>query len=118
MAVKKETPAPWGFTQADLETLTAEEVLRGCSRFLPPAADIPKEFWAGNTYTRIAEALYIGDQPAHSQVQWVEGFDSQEALMKMCLSHIRDYTVDYDYRIAGLGYMISKVMIITPILVP
>lgn len=118
MAEKKAVPAPWSLTQEQLDSITDHEVRTGTARLLPPVAEIPKEFWAGNVYTRIVESLYIGEQPAHSEVEWLPGFNGPEAITRMCFSHIREIGPEYDHKIAGVGYMISKLMRVTPILVP
>ena len=115
MAKKEVTPAPWSLSQEDLDSITAQEVIQGTDRLLPPIKDIPEEFWIGNAYTRIAEALYIGEEPEEVQIEWIPGYNGPEAITNMCRSHIRSFGLEYAHKIAGIGYMISKLIKITPI---
>lgn len=115
MAEKTVTPAPWSITQEDLDSITQHETIVGISRLFPPVAEIPKEFWAGNVYTKIAEALYIGEVPEEVQIEWLPGFDNPESLAHMCKSHIRAFGPQYEEKIAGLGYMIAQVIRVTPL---
>lgn len=115
MADKKAIPAPWSLTQEDLESITHREKIIGTDRLLPPVAVIPKEFWKGNAYTRIAESLYIGEVPEVVNIEWLPGFTNPEALTTMTLSHIRAFGPEYEHKIAGVGYMIAQVMRVTPL---
>lgn len=115
MAAKIVTPAPWSLTQEDLDSITEYEVITGTDRLLPPVADIPEEFWTGNAYTRIAEALYIGEEPEEVQLEWLPGFNGPEAITQMCRSHIRAFGPEYDHKIAGIGFMIAQLIRVTPL---
>lgn len=115
---KKPSKQPiWSVTMTDILSITDEELRRGTLRLLPPADDIPEAFWAGNAYTRIPEALYVGDRPEHAQIDFLPGFDNDGfSLQRVTLAHLRCIDADYDYRIAGIGYLLSKVIHITSIL--
>lgn len=120
MAKKKpDPPKPWELTQEQIASITNEEFIKGTSRLLPPIADIPKAFWGKNIYTSIVEAMYVGEKPPAGEVSFNPGFvNDGVSLARMSMSHLRDMNVDYDYRIAGVAYMISKVVHITAILNP
>lgn len=120
MAKKKpEDKKPWALTQAQIASITNEEFVKGTSRLLPPVGEIPKAFWDGNVYTRIAEAMFIGQKPEHAQVDFQPGFvNDGTSLARVTMAHLRDMTADYDHRIAGIGYMISKIVHITTIINP
>lgn len=120
MAKKKpEEKKPWDITQEEIASITNEEFICGTSRLLPPVDEIPKAFWDGNIYTRIAEAIYTGDRPPPGQVDFNPGFVNDGAsLARITMAHIGDMNGDYDHRIAGVGYMISKIVHVTAILNP
>lgn len=108
---------PWFITQYDISGITNEEFIFGTSRLLPPIDEIPKTFWAGNVYTRIIEAMYVGEKPEHAQIDFLPGFvNDGTSLSRVTMAHLRDMTGDYDHRIAGIGYMISKIIHVTTIL--
>lgn len=117
MKSKSTTKKPWDITQEQLASITDEECIRGTSRLLPPVDEIPKPFWDGNVYTRIVEAMYVGAKPDHAQIDFNPGFvHDGTSLARATLSHVRDMNADYDHRIAGIGYMISKVIHVTVII--
>jgi hypothetical protein len=112
-----EPPKPWNITQADLDSITELEFWRGTQRLLPPIDEIPTEFWDGNIYTRIAEAVYVGEPPPPGQVDFNSGFiNDGQSLHKAVLAHIRCMDANYQHRIAGVGLIISKVVHVTAIL--
>lgn len=114
---KTEPPKPWDMTQADMLSVTTDEFIRGTDRLLPPVAEIPKPFWDGNIYTRIVEAMDVGEVPPPGEVHFHPGFNSDgKSLTRMILAHLRHFDGDIDHRTAGIGYMISKVVHVTSIL--
>jgi hypothetical protein len=118
MAKKKpEEKKPWSLTQEEIASITNEEFIRGTSRLLPPVDEIPKAFWDGNVYTRIVEAMYVGAKPEHAQIDFLPGFvNDGTSLARVTMAHVRDMQADYDHRIAGVGYMISKIVHVTIII--
>ena len=107
----------WNITQKDIGSITNQEFIYGTSRLLPPVDEIPKSFWDGNVYTRIVEAMYIGDKPKHAQVDFLPGFvNDGTSLARVTMAHLRDMNSDYDHRIAGIGYMISQIVHVTVII--
>lgn len=117
MKKKPAEQASWTLTQEDVASITQEETLKGTHRLLPPVEEIPKAFWDGNVYTRIVEAMYVGEKPEHAQIDFNPGFVNDGNLSRMTTAHLRDMSQDYDHRIAGIGLMISKVIHVTTILV-
>ena len=117
--LKPEEKKPWTLTQADLLSITMKEYAMGTSRLLPPVDEIPKAFWDGNVYTRIVEAMYVGEKPPAGQIDFQPGFvNDGSSMVRTMMAHVRDMNQDYDYRIAGIGYMISKIVHITIIINP
>lgn len=110
---------PWDITQTDIESITDREFIHGTDRLLPPADEIPKAFWFGNIYTRIVEAMYDGDSPPPGQVDFNPGFvNDGRSLARVVMAHVRHMNSDYDHRIAGIGFMISKIVHVMAILKP
>lgn len=114
---KPVAQAVWSISQADIDSITMNEMIYGTDRLLPPMSDIPHAFHMGNIYTRIAEAMYVGDKPAHGEVTFLPGFREDGSAMTACvLAHVKCILPEYDHKIAGVGYMISKIVHITVIL--
>lgn len=112
---KPEPPKPWSLTQADLESITKQEALLGTVRLLPPVGEIPKEFWGTNIYVRIVESMYSGDNPPAGAVHFHPGFTGLN--MQPCImAHLKSFEPDYDHKIAGVAYMIYKIVHVTAIL--
>ena len=108
---------PWELTQADLDSITDDEVLKGTTRLLPSIEDIPEDFLESftNVYIQMADALYCGDDIPQYDVQFNEGFDSDPtSLQRLITAHLRSFEPEYEHKIAGLAYMISIVVTITP----
>lgn len=115
MATAETKNTSWNITPAQVQSITRLDVIKGTDRFLPPKESIPKEFWGSNEYTRVAEALYVKEVPAPANVVLHTGFDNPKAITHLCYAHLNDFEATYEHRIAGVGFMLSKMMTITPI---
>lgn len=115
MATAETKNTSWTITPANVHSITRLDVLKGTDRFLPPKEAIPKEFWGDNEYTRIAESLYIKEVPDPMHVQLHEGFTDGKAITHLCYAHLNDYEASYEHRIAGVAFMLSKMMTVTQI---
>jgi hypothetical protein len=115
---KPKEKKPWSITQEDIASITNEEFIRGTDRLLPPLDEIPKAFLKGNVYTRIVEAMYVGDKPEHAQIDFLPGFvNDGTSLARVTMAHMRYMMgTDYHHKIAGIGYMISKIIHVTIII--
>lgn len=117
MKKKTEPKKPWDITQSQVESITHKEFIYGTTRLLPPEDEIPKEFWTSNIYTRVVEAMYVGEKPEHAQVDFLPGFINDGiSLARVTMAHIRSVEPSYEHKIAGVAYLISKVVHITAIL--
>jgi hypothetical protein len=120
----KETtssPKPWGITQADIDATTPLEEGFATTRCLPPEDIIPEPFWGwykgstGNLYFFMADALFCGSTMPVAYVTWNDGFrEDGEALMKWIMAHMRSFTPSHEHKIAGIAYMISQAVTLTP----
>lgn len=117
MAKKPPPTKPWDITQADLDSITTPEYIHGTQRLLPPLDEIPKEFFNHhNIYVLIAEALYVGDEPPFGEVSFNPGFiEDGKHMVRAILAHIRCFKPEYEHKIAGIAYMISKIVRVTQI---
>ena len=83
-------------------------------RNLPDVKDIPDQFWKGNIYTKIIEAWYVGDKTPPAVISFNVGFNQDAKKVKLFLmSHLSDWETNYEHRIAGVAYMMSKIFTIT-----
>lgn len=114
--MSKKPKKPWDITQADVDSITPKEFIYGTDRLLPPVDQIPHEFFKGNVYTRLVEAMYVGDVPPMGEVTFNHGFKETRNLGRLSTAHLRSVQPDYDHKIAGIAYMISKIVRITSIL--
>lgn len=100
-------------TRADAEPITDLELAFGTTRLLPPPEAIPEAFWRGNLYTQLAEALFYRHPLPPALIEFRHGFDSQQ-LRRIVLSHLRSFAAQHAHKIAGVGYLISQMTIMTP----
>lgn len=113
----KEVPPVWAITQKNIDTVTKVEQVYGTTRLLPPWDDIPKEFWDGNIYTRIGEAMFYGEKIPNGEVSFNEGFKQDpHGLTRCIMAHLVSFDPKHEHKIAGVGYMISKIVTVIPIL--
>lgn len=107
-------------TQADIESITDEEYVRGTARFLPKEEDIPLEYWGWfkgverNIYFRIAEEMYTGDPVPAGEVSINPGFTGK-GLQRFLVAHMKNIHAEYQHRMAGMAYLMSRVVTITPL---
>lgn len=123
MPRKKQEPslAPWAVTQADIDATTKLEEAFATTRCLPPEDIIPDEFfgWAkgatGNIYFHMSDALFTGSPMPVGEVTFNEGFrEDGEALFRFLMAHMRSFEPSHGHKIAGVAFIISKIITITP----
>jgi hypothetical protein len=114
-----EEPKRWSLTQADINSITAAEHARGTTRLLPPVEEIPDEFFgpfkgygAGNVYFRIADSMYVGEEPPMGDIEFKEGFTG-EGVERLLTAHLRSVEPEHQHKMAGMAYMIATIMTIT-----
>jgi hypothetical protein len=114
-------PKPWAITQADIDSITGMEKLRGTDRFLPPADMIPDEFWGwpkkakANIYWHMADCLYTASDVPAAVYAFNDGFEQDgRKLFDFLMGCLRSLEADTDHKIAGTAFIISKVLTMTP----
>lgn len=115
MATAETKNTSWTITPAQVHSITRMDVIKGTDRFLPPKEAIPKDFWGSNEYTKVAEALYVKEAPAPANVVLNTEFTDPKAIAHVCYAHLNDFEATYEHRIAGVAFMLSKMVTITPI---
>ena len=106
----------YSISRADLDTITDSELARSTMKFLPEWADIPVEFRDGNVYTRVAEARLLDYPVPDVSISFLPGFDDEaacRAIDRCIVAHLKAFTPRHEHRIAGVGYMLSKICRIT-----
>lgn len=121
MATKKkknevpETPKPWSISQTDLDQTNPLEIAWGTTRCLPSEEGIPRDFWPnivgyrGNTYLHLVDALFCGDSVPDVEFSYNEGFTGNK-LMEFTMAHLRSFEPSHEHKIAGLAFMLSKII--------
>jgi len=98
-------------TLADLSSTTDVECVFGTTRLLPPWDEIPDAFKRGNQYTRLASAIFFESDLPDGECFFVENFeDASKDLDRTVRAHLRSFAPKHEHKIAGVGYLISKVM--------
>ena len=104
-------------TRDDLLSITDAEVVFGTMRLLPSVEQIPPEFFDGNIYTDIAQAMFFNTALPLAEIEFRKGFDNPDAVEPMlrCLTaHLKSWRPKHEHKIAGVGYMISLICNIQP----
>ena len=105
----------YALTPEDLTSITDPERAFGTTRLLPPWEEIPDEFKRGNQYTRLATAIFFGNDLPDGECTFLEGFaESGEALNRAVYAHLKSFAPKHEHKIAGVGYLISKAMRFEP----
>lgn len=100
-------------TQRDLSTISDVDVAFSTDRFFPAPADIPADFYRGNAYTDIPDALFAGVTPPAGDIVFNDGI-VPDALLRCVMAHLGSFTPRHEDKIAGIGYMISLCCTVTP----
>lgn len=102
---------PYTITPDMLSATTDLEIAFGTTRLLPKIEDIPDEFKASNTYTKLVESLFFTGKPTDGNVAFIPPFDDASAihLARTVNAHLRSFEPKHEHKIAGVAYMISKV---------
>lgn len=95
----------------DMASITDVELAFGTDRLLPAWEDIPTEFWAGNRYKSLADAIFAGRDLPAGEIEMNEGFDPQ-ALNRAVRAHLRSFGPKHEHKIAGVGYMIAHAAVL------
>lgn len=98
----------------DLASITDLELAFGTTKFLPAADEIPKEFWRGNAYTKLAEAIFFGRPLPDQEILMKEGVEPA-LLNKAVRSHLQSYEPKHEHKIAGVGYLIQQLATLEPV---
>jgi hypothetical protein len=100
-------------TRVDAEPITDLELAFGTTRLLPPPEAIPEAFWRGNAYTQLAEALFYGSPLAPLLIAFKPGFDADQ-MRRIVRSHLASFEPKHPHKIAGVGYLMSLMAVLTP----
>lgn len=106
----------YSLSRADVDSITDSELARSTTRLLPQWQDIPDDFRDGNVYTRMAEARLLDYPMPAITLTFLPGFDDGAAcaaIDRCVAAHLKAFDPAHEHRIAGVGYMISKVCTIT-----
>ena len=90
-----------------LNAITDVEIAFGTTKLLPPYDAVPDEFKRGNDYR-----LFADQPPPDGEIVFREGFDVADApalLNRVVRAHLRSFEPKHEHKIAGLGYLISRV---------
>lgn len=108
---------PYSLSRDDLASIADVELAFSTDRLLPKPEDIPGDFWTGNVYTRLAQAIFSGTPVPDGEVELREAFNYQAAFedLRRCVrAHLQSFGPKHEHKIAGVGFMISQVCEIQP----
>lgn len=92
----------------DVASVTDAELAFGTIRLLPKEEDIPKQFWDGNFYTKLASAIFYNTELPSGRIVFNEGFN-KDSIVKAVRAHLRSFEPHHEHKIAGVGYLIACV---------
>jgi hypothetical protein len=99
---------PYMVTKQDIENTTDVELAFATTRLLPEIGDIPIEFINGNLYTKTVEAIFLGlKSPGYNMKINIDV--SPGDISKCVAAHLKSFEPTYEHKIAGVGYMLSKI---------
>jgi hypothetical protein len=98
----------YSISASDLSSISDVEIAFGTTKLLPPWEAIPEDFRKGNQYTALVSNLFYGRPLPDSPISIVEGV-KHEDLSRAVHAHLISYAPKHEHKIAGIGYMISKV---------
>lgn len=111
----QENQTAYVLTPADLASITDPEKAFGTMRLLPVWTAIPEEFKRGNLYTKLAESIFYGTALPDGEIEFLPGFELSAGDLNTCVRvHLQSFGPKHEHKIAGVGYMISKVCIMQP----
>lgn len=103
---------PYTITRADLASINDAEMAFSTDRLLPEWKDIPESFKKPNIYSQIAEALCLGFKMPQGEITFNEGFTDEgvaKDLDRCVRAHVQSWGPSHEHKIAGVGFMMSKV---------
>lgn len=106
----------YSLSRAEVDSITEGEVQCSTTKLLPGWEEIPADFRNGNLYTRLAEARLLDYQLPGISIALLPGFDDAaacQAIDRCITAHLNAFAPRHQHRIAGVGYMISKVCTVT-----
>lgn len=99
---------PYKLTLSDMESITDVDLAFGTVRFLPAVKVIPQEFLTGNAYTKLASEIFYEMPLTNGNITLHEGA-TPDLLNRVIRAHLKSFAPKYEHKIAGVGFMISKV---------
>ncbi len=113
----KNNTVTYTLTREDLASITDIELAFSTERLIPAWDDIPEDFKRGNVYTRTADALFSGTDLPSGTVEFRAGFrdDAIKNDLARCVrAHLQSFGPKHEHKIAGVGFLISRVCAIDP----
>lgn len=99
----------FSLSKKDIMSITDVELAFSTTKFLPKIEQIPDEFFRGNDYTNIVEALFYGCDLPDGTMEFK--FDVEpEAVNRIIVSHLKSFTPKHEHKIAGTGYLLSLIV--------
>ncbi|MBP0630371.1 MULTISPECIES: hypothetical protein [unclassified Cupriavidus] len=106
----------YSLSRSEVDSITEDDVKCSTMKLLPAWDDIPADFRNGNLYTHLAEARLLDYQLPGISISFLPEFDDAAACQAIdrCINaHLNAFAPRHQHRIAGVGYMISKVCTVT-----
>ncbi len=104
---------PYSLTPEQIASITDVECAFSTERLLPSPEQIPKEFYSGNDYTRLVEAIFYGLSMPDSRIELKEGVEP-DAFNRCIRAHLSSWGPRHEDKIAGVGYMVSMAATLHP----
>lgn len=100
---------PYVLTPKDVGSITAEDVVWGTTKFLPKREQIPEDFYRGNVYTQLVEAIFFEDPLPIGRIEIRPDFQVNNIIrqmQKLVIAHLRSREPKHEDKIAGVSYML------------
>ncbi|KWR83770.1 hypothetical protein RM96_28225 [Cupriavidus sp. IDO] len=115
---KDETKMAYSLSRANVDSITDAELERSTVKHLPKWDDIPADFRNGNLYTQMAQARLLDYPMPNASVSLLPGFEDDgacKAIDRCITAHLNAFAPKHEHKIAGVGYMISKICRLLPV---
>ena len=109
----------YNITCEQISTISDLDLAFGTTKFLPNyRTDVPEEFkGVSNIYCRLVESWFFGSESPKGNVSFNDGFQYDGAvkdMQRVVRAHLKSREPKHEHKISGVGYMLSKIVTITP----
>ncbi len=103
-------------SREDIKNIFDVDIAFGTTKCMPEIEEIPKEYFQGNLYTTLVDAIFFGRPIPSYSFEVTPHFDDAtilEDMPRFVRAHLVSRSCGHEHKIAGVAFLISQVMQIT-----